>query len=407
MNILFVSAYLPHDKVPHAGGRTHLHYVRRFAEDSSNQVEVIGFVPADEMAALDLKGERFKATALEYPNGRLGSILHKSWRVMLRLFPKVRHGGVVSPFQERSLFSILRWRAQNGYSPDLIVLEWSQMALLAYWIKQVFPHAKIVSSLHDCLFQWAARTAESVRPGFSREVLLNRASFIREIEPAALQLADLVLVQSAKDAALLQEVGVPLDRVQVISPRFVLPDRVPDRVPSRDIVFFGAMDRVENHSACEWFLDEVMPRLRLVLPGFRFLIVGARPPERLTRRSANDVVVTGFVPEATPYFQTALCLVAPLRMGAGIKVKVLEGMAAGLPVLTNDVGIEGIPGSPGVHYLHCSTPEEYVRDIQKLADGEINGEEVGRRARDLVCGQFDLNDSYRRLNRRLASLLAK
>ena len=405
MNILFISAYLPHGKVPHAGGRTHLHYVRRFAEDPSNQVEVVGFVPADEMATLELKSERFAATILEYPGGKWEWILQKSWRFLLRFFPKARHGGVVSPFQERILVSALRRKALVSRQPDVIVLEWSQMALLASCIKDIFPSAKIVSSLHDCLFQWAERTAESARPGFGKNVLLERARFIREIESAALRLADLVLVQSSKDASLLQQVGVPEERVQVISPRFVLPEAVSDRSPSRDVVFFGAMDRVENHSACKWFLDEVMPRLRLLLPGTRFLIIGARPPALLTRRSGDDVMVTGFVPEATPYFRSALCLVAPLRMGAGIKVKILEGMAAGLPVLTNDIGIEGIPGSADVHYLHCSTPEEYVRDILRLANGEIDGEAMGRRARELVCRQFDLKDSFRRLNGRLVSLL--
>lgn len=405
MKILFVSAYLPHGKVPHAGGRTHLHYVRRFAEDESNQVEVVGFLPPDELQTLDLKGEKFVATVMEYPSGKLGVILHKAWRFWLRFSPRARYGGVVSPFQERRLFSTLRRKALDGIQPDVIVLEWSQMALLASRIRELFPSAKIVSSLHDCLFQWAARTAESARPGFWKNVLLSRARFIREIEPAALRYADLVLVQSTKDSSLLQKVGISEECVQVISPRFVLPEAIAERSPSRDVVFFGAMDRVENYSACEWFLDEVMPELRRVLPGARFLIIGARPPAKLINRSREDVVVTGFVPEATAYFRSALCLVAPLLKGAGIKVKVLEGMAAGLPVLTNDIGIEGIPGLPGVHYLHCSTRDEYIREIVRLANGDIDGVAMGARARELVCYQFEIEESFRRLKGRLLSLL--
>ena len=70
------------------------------------------------------------------------------------------------------------------------------------------------------------------------------------------------------------------------------------------------------------------------------------------------ITVTGFVKEISKYFEQSLCLVAPLVLGAGIKIKVLEAMSAGLPVLTNQIGIEGIPAQNGIHYYYCERPQE-------------------------------------------------
>lgn len=404
--LLFVSAYAPYAGVPHAGGQMHYYYVRKFAESPDFQVSVVGFVSAEELPRIEASKEPFQRHVIVYPDGVWQRLMHKAWRVWLRVAPRARHGGVLPPIQERQVLGALHQLKIRGDDPDLIVLEWTQMALLAGKVRQLFPRSRIVVTEQDCLFQWAARAHEQARGIWRRRVLAQRAEYIRKVELAALRLADLVLVVCRKDAGLLIHAGLSAECLQIIVPYFQQRDWGRDLKPSPDILFFGAMDRVENYAACHWFLDEVMPLIEARRLKARFVILGSRPPESLRRRTAVNVEVTGFVGEVAPYFRRALCLVAPLKLGAGIKVKVLEGMAAGLPVLTNSVGMEGIPARAGEEYFHCETAEQYAATIEALVSGELDGTSLGVRGKNLIRREFDVEGSYRDLHERFLKLLS-
>ncbi len=79
----------------------------------------------------------------------------------------------------------------------------------------------------------------------------------------------------------------------------------------------------------------------------------------------------------------------PLLRGAGIKIKVLEGLSAGIPVLTNEVGIEGIGAAPGTEYLHCTTPEEYAKIVKDLIYGIIPIGFLEKNAREFMEKNYD------------------
>lgn len=403
-HLLFVSAYAPYAEAPHAGGRIHYYYVRRLAESSGFSVRVVGFVSRDELARVTWKREPFQVEPLTYPGSRLEQLCHRAWRAWLRVAPYARHGGVLSPWQEAKALAALDQLKEDGYCPDVIVLEWTQIALLAWAVKHRFPNAKLVMTEHDCLFQAAQRGLEQAVGWWKRFVLSRRAAYVKQLELAALDLADLILVLNRKDASLLVQAGVPEKRIQVIAPYFQPIDCDRSESVTKDILYFGAMDRIENHSACHWLLDEVMPILRRELPGVRLVILGARPPESLVRRAGSDVEVTGFVADVRPYFAKSLCLVAPLKLGAGIKIKVLEAMGAGLPVLTNEVGIEGIPARVGSDYLHCDTASDYVKEIVRLGKGELDVGQLGQNGRQLVKREFELEGSFLSLRERLTAL---
>ena len=82
------------------------------------------------------------------------------------------------------------------------------------------------------------------------------------------------------------------------------------------------MSRPENYLSAIWFIDNVMPLLKS--DNYRFVILGSRPPEELKKRECTKIVITGFVESIVPYFEKSMCMVAPLVLGAGIKVKIIE-----------------------------------------------------------------------------------
>ena len=92
-------------------------------------------------------------------------------------------------------------------------------------------------------------------------------------------------------------------------------------------------------------------------------------------------------------------------MGAGIKVKVLEGLSAGIPILTNNIGIEGIPAIDKKHYFHCETPEEYRDAINLLISGEVDLKKMEKEEKELISSTFDYHETYKTLLGEFSRLL--
>jgi hypothetical protein len=123
---------------------------------------------------------------------------------------------------------------------------------------------------------------------------------------------------------------------------------------------------------------------------FTFVVMGGGPTERMRSYTGKNVQVTGYVPDVEPYFQESLCFVAPLIYGSGVKVKNIEALYSGICVLTNTVGIEGIPAVDGKDFYYCEAAEDYVSKIRGLADGTLCKCD-GRKA---IEDHFSLERSY-------------
>ena len=158
----------------------------------------------------------------------------------------------------------------------------------------------------------------------------------------------------------------------------------------KDILFFGAMSRPENSLSAIWFIENVMPLISDL--DIRFVILGSNPTTELKNFQSERIIITGFVESIVPYFESAVCLVAPLVLGAGIKVKILEGLSSGCPVITNQIGIEGIHAKDGIEYVFASEPTEYEKAIREAVSGGL--ERIGLSGRQFIQKEYDLDKSF-------------
>src|SRR5262249_44237957 len=108
------------------------------------------------------------------------------------------------------------------------------------------------------------------------------------------------------------------------------------------LLFFGAMDYYPNTDGILFFLREVMPQLKQRYPSLKLYIVGQAPPEAVCRWASDDVIVTGFVDDVRPYLERASVVIAPLRIGGGTRLKIVEAMAMGKAIVSTTMGSEGI-----------------------------------------------------------------
>ncbi len=160
------------------------------------------------------------------------------------------------------------------------------------------------------------------------------------------------------------------------------------REPKR-IVFVGAMHYYANVDAVTWFAQRVWPEIHRRFPEYRFTIVGADPkPAVLALRAIAGIEVTGTVESVAPYYREAFAAVVPLRVGTGTRLKILEAMAAGVPVISTELGAEGLAVSAGKNILLAESEAEWVEALEWLQEPERSNRMAGA-GRDLVCSRYD------------------
>jgi len=218
---------------------------------------------------------------------------------------------------------------------------------------------------------------------------------LHRYETMICQSADRVVAVSEADKAALQrlmpglEVTVVPNGVDV--EYYTSADIRPSPLPPRSLVFTGKMDFRPNVDAVLWFCQEVLPLVRREMPDVRFYVVGQNPHRRVLRLADDPAVtVTGYVDDVRPYIAGACVYVAPLRIGGGTRLKVLEAMAMGKPIVSTSLGCEGFEGlAPSRELSLADTPEEFAQQVIELLDDASRRERLGRAARRFVEERYD------------------
>ncbi len=134
------------------------------------------------------------------------------------------------------------------------------------------------------------------------------------------------------------------------------------------VLFLGTLSYEANVHGLEWFVARVMPLLLLERPTLRLQIAGIEPSPSVLALSSDHVEVLGPVPDPLPILQRASCSIAPLFVGGGTRIKILESLAAGCPVVSTAVGAEGLELPAGAISL-ASDPEAFCAAILRSIDG--------------------------------------
>src|SRR5215468_8062819 len=165
------------------------------------------------------------------------------------------------------------------------------------------------------------------------------------------------------------------------------------------IAFVGRMDYYPNQECMFTFCDQVLPRLQASRPSLKLTIVGADPPPSVKRLGQRQgVTVTGSVPDVRPYLHRAALMVAPLNIARGTQNKILEAMAAGVPVIASRVAAGGVDASSPEHMLVASTPDQYADAIVRVIQDPAERQRLSRAGRARMLSHHAWDKSMRRLD---------
>jgi glycosyltransferase involved in cell wall biosynthesis len=201
---------------------------------------------------------------------------------------------------------------------------------------------------------------------------------------------DKCVVVSESDRSTLKQAGPDLDIAVVpngvdTQTYFLLPN--PPAAPT--LLFVGSMNYPPNVDGAIFFCQEVFPLIKQRVPDAKLLIVGQKPSRAVQALASDDVTVTGFVESVLPYYQQASVFVVPLRAGGGSRLKILESMALGRPVVSTTLGCEGLSVTCGENILIADTPSDFAAQVVRLLDDEEQWRYLVTSGRRLVETRYD------------------
>ncbi len=399
--LLWISYCVPYDSVSHAGGKNHNFYLKGLQKFNDFDIKLISFARKDDLSKLDLD-----KAGIDYElimHHELG-INHFLWASIYK-FSKWNIfdgcGGFVSIYVKKELKKKIKQLCTAGYKPDLIILQWTQVVLLEKYISNIFEGIPIVVIEEDVSYLAFKRRLDGEKNRlkflFRKRLYIN----LKKKEKQCLNNSNLIILSNYKDYQLIRRDGIS-SKSWVWSPYYQSLHNLQYQGETKDILFYGAMSRDENWKSAIWFIENVLNHIEN--KDVRFVVVGNKPNKKLLAYSSKNIIIRGFVDDISPYMRDSLCFVAPLVLGAGIKIKVLEALSAGIPVLTNEIGIEGINATDNKEYYHCTTPEEYVDTINQLLSGRKDIKSLSNNAKILIKNQFNCEKSLHEFRQQLKDI---
>ena len=267
---------------------------------------------------------------------------------------------------------------------DAVVFEfYSGAEQLGHVVRALQPQAALVIDSVDLTYlRWAAM-AEVTRKAED----LQRAQDVRRRELATYRRSDLVLTLTADESTELRRhiPGVAVFEVPNIHP---MPEFARSEASQPTVLFIGSFTHEPNVDAVQWVASEIWPRVVAAHPSARLQIIGQRAPKDLLPAGSVGTELLGHVPSTAPYLASAWVSIAPLRFGAGMKGKVGEALAAGLPLVTTTFGAQGYRLESGQSAFVVDAPEDYAAALIELLASPDLRQRMGQAGRRVVAEHF-------------------
>lgn len=185
--------------------------------------------------------------------------------------------------------------------------------------------------------------------------------------------------------------------------------RTGSKKTDHQLLFTGVMEYPPNHDAMVYFLDQILPRIRQEIPDVSLVIAGRNPLPALQSRVQEipHVTLTGYVDDIRPYFESSSVYIAPLRSGAGMKNKILEAWAMGIPVVATSVSCSGIAINVGKNIILADAPEIMAERVIELLRDPVLRTSLAQEGRHTAEAQYSWKAQTCRLEEILHQVLSR
>lgn len=402
MKVLWLSHLIPY---PPKGGVLQRSYnmVRELAK--YHEVDLLAFNQQGLLKPLYPSLE----TGLADANAAMGAICnrHEFFELAIDKNPCVRYwlalkGLFIRPYNLLWLESreyakaVEQWCRDKQYD----VIHFDTISLLPY-LKYVSGGAATVLDHHNIESHMLIRRAENESNPLLSFYYRHEGSRVEQYEREFCPQFSLNVTCSDVDSERLREIAPQSQVLTVpngVDLQYFYPSGLEKNASS--LIFVGTLNWYPNVEAVIYIANTLWPKLKKLHPDLTFHIVGANPPQQISALAQRDpsFKVHGFVEDIRPMIEQATVYVCPIRDGGGTKLKILDAMAMGAPIVAYPLACEGIEVTPGHDVLFAETDDEFVRQISELLGSPALQQKISRNARKLIEGRF----SYEVIGRELA-----
>lgn len=260
------------------------------------------------------------------------------------------------------------WVKKNGHEIDEVLLSRPMIAPMFLPALRKYTKAPVVFYGHDLHFMRMEKEAETIKDSTK----FNAAQEMKELERRVWLSVDHVLYPSHEELMAIAKIE-PTVNASFISP-YAFSSVTPRTTPPPDaqnIMFVAGFRHSPNIDAATWFCSEVLPKVLAVYPNTRLTLAGSNPSKPVMALACDRIEVTGYITDAEleRRYAATRVIVAPMRFGAGVKMKVVEALRHGVPLVTTTIGVQGLDNLKSIIDVHDDA-ESYAAAIIKLMEDD-------------------------------------
>jgi glycosyltransferase involved in cell wall biosynthesis len=299
-------------------------------------------------------------------------------------------------------------RLQREVGFDVVIADQAHIAQYGAYMKRTYGLPYILRC-HNIESEIYKRHVGTLRNPFMRSYVDLQARRWERFEEEQMQLADACVAITRRDESAIGEMapGVPVITVPAAADLSAFPYNDPAGREANSMIVLGNMAWLPNRDAAIWFGEEIFPLIRKRRPDSVVHIVGDNPPTAQLPPASEHFRIEGRVPEIAPYYERIALGLIPLNVGGGMRVKMVEMMSSGLPIVSTSQGAEGNEAIAGEHYLAADTPEEFADAVVRLLGDAALRERLARAARDFVAETYSIERTSGKLESLIFDLIER
>ena len=292
----------------------------------------------------------------------------------------------------------------ESFKPDVVQMESVYLSTYLPVVRK-YSYAVTVLRMHNVEYQIWQSLAKKHNNTFKKIYFNTLSERIRNFERRAWKEYDLLLTITEKDMYLVKR----LEDVEhvAVAPYSVELDKIKVSTNENWVGYhIGAMDWMPNREGIKWFLNRAWPKIHKAAPWFEFYFAGRRMPEDFKNLNIPGVHCMDEVADADEFISDKKILIVPIWSSGGVRVKILEAMAARKIVITTSSGVKGIEAKPDEHYLLARKPEDFARTVKWCLDNKEAAEKIADNAYNLVKNHYEYGKVIREVIEEVEAILS-